>query len=705
MFLVYKLEEFSEFEEDLEFSYPHPYDYEINKLQYNEKQLTSSKEIPPGTLEATPFTWVDTVPQLEKLALLLDKEEEIAIDLENHNYRSFQGFTCLMQISTRKEDFVIDTLLLRNKMHILNSSFTNPSIVKVLHGADSDVVWLQRDFGLYLVNLFDTGQATRVLEFPKFSLAYLLSHYCNVLADKKYQLADWRIRPIPEEMLRYAREDTHYLLYIYDKLKNQLIAQGNQTNNLLLSVLNRSKELCLKKYEKEKYLKDSHLILYNKFNLIFNGVQMNVFAGLFKWRDTVAREQDESIRFVLPNHMLFKISEVLPSDPSSLLQCCSPVPPLVKTYTMEILSIINEAKKEKLTAPTLTTNPYASPLKDLSSTISTGNSSGMYQSPVLTTDQLYTAAGWLEDEFHWTPRSKYNIIMPNLNENFESSQPFVTTLFLNSFKEDEEDDEDEQLQIYRDRVAKIQSSITDSMINARAPPELFKSFDQSTAKAQSTTTTTTQESTKKAEATLEDVNEEEPLPQSMAEIYKLSNQIKRKRNKEKKKLKQEQVNQEDDQVDDDDEEEEDKSLRNKKLKGEGKVTDPVEFMKEIGWVDKQQQQQQQQYQQQAPSSYGQQQQQQSGGYRNNQGNQNRNNSNSNNNYQRKGNYQNFTPYDYSQNQQQQYQQQQQQPNQGTGGNRGGYFNPYANPTLPVKQTNKKGSQNNNRGKAWKPNKQ
>lgn len=38
---------------------------------------------------------------------------------------------------------------------------------------------MQRDFGLYLVNMFDTGQAARVLEFPGHGLAYLLEKYCG----------------------------------------------------------------------------------------------------------------------------------------------------------------------------------------------------------------------------------------------------------------------------------------------------------------------------------------------------------------------------------------------------------------------------------------------------------------------------------------------------------------------------------------------
>ena len=79
-------------------------------------------------------------------------------------------------------------------MHWLNQSFTDPNIVKVLHGAQMDVLWLQRDFGVYIVNLFDTYHASNVLDFGKHSLAHLLKHYCDVDADKKYQLADWRLR-------------------------------------------------------------------------------------------------------------------------------------------------------------------------------------------------------------------------------------------------------------------------------------------------------------------------------------------------------------------------------------------------------------------------------------------------------------------------------------------------------------------------------
>lgn len=56
-------------------------------------------------------------------------------------------------------------------------------------------------------------------------------------------------------MVKYAREDTHYLLYIYDCLKKELIERGIKSNShnphsFLKSVYHKSSGLCLKTYEK-----------------------------------------------------------------------------------------------------------------------------------------------------------------------------------------------------------------------------------------------------------------------------------------------------------------------------------------------------------------------------------------------------------------------------------------------------------------------
>ena len=90
-----------------------------------------------------------------------------------------------MQISTRKEDFLIDTIKLRDDLDELNSVFTNPRIVKVFHGANSDYQWLQKDLGLYLVNVFDTFFASKALNNQQHSLAYQLHLYCGINADKQ----------------------------------------------------------------------------------------------------------------------------------------------------------------------------------------------------------------------------------------------------------------------------------------------------------------------------------------------------------------------------------------------------------------------------------------------------------------------------------------------------------------------------------------
>ena len=314
---------------------------------------------------------VTTVEELEALAKILDECKEFAVDLEHHSYRSFKGFTCLMQISTREKDFVVDCLALRSHLRdALGKVFADENVLKVMHGADNDVQWLQKDFGMFIACLFDTGQAARVLELPSKGLAYLLHHYCGVKANKKFQLADWRMRPLTKEMVEYARGDTHHLLYVFDRLKEALHAQGP---DCIAETLSRSRDVCLKRYEPPSFDEGAYYEDLVKMDNLkeLSDPQMAVYAALFGWRDATARDADESIGYVMPRGLMLRLSTTTPSSTRALLAECRGEAPLVAKHAAQVVDLITRA--HALGAPsykpvratrdvqTTTTNPAANP--------------------------------------------------------------------------------------------------------------------------------------------------------------------------------------------------------------------------------------------------------------------------------------------------------------------------------------------------------
>ncbi|KAG8815666.1 exosome nuclease subunit [Serendipita sp. 399] len=329
----------------------HPYFHEISTISYPPSLFASRPPIPPKSFEETPFGFIDTLDGLENLLKDLRNSEEIAIDLEHHSYRSYHGFVCLMQISNRSQDWIVDCLIpeIRSNLELLN---------EVFHGAGHDIVWLQGNFNLYIVNLFDTYHASRVLEFPKFSLAYLLSKYCDFTADKRYQLADWRIRPLPEEMMHYARSDTHFLLFIYDNLREALLqttASADDTSPYasMTKVLKNSGETSLKEAAWEVYDAINGegtkgwaglIRKFNKPELTSPGPSRDLFLAIHRWRDRVAREEDESPLFVASNQNLLAIVEKPPNDLASLYELFGNfVPALVRKRGAQLLEIIQNA--------------------------------------------------------------------------------------------------------------------------------------------------------------------------------------------------------------------------------------------------------------------------------------------------------------------------------------------------------------------------
>lgn len=100
-------------------------------MEYPESMFQTREPIDYLPFEDTTATLVDTPEALVAMLQDLKAAKEIAIDLEHHDQRSYVGFTCLMQVSTREKDWIVDTLQLRSELQILNDVFADPSIVKV----------------------------------------------------------------------------------------------------------------------------------------------------------------------------------------------------------------------------------------------------------------------------------------------------------------------------------------------------------------------------------------------------------------------------------------------------------------------------------------------------------------------------------------------------------------------------------------------
>ncbi|MEW6283252.1 MAG: ribonuclease D, partial [Candidatus Eremiobacterota bacterium] len=167
---------------------------------------------------------IDTHEALQPVWGELAGARVLGLDLEMDSYYSYFEKVCLVQLSTERSDFLIDPLA-ELDLSPLAPFLADPSTVKVLHAGENDIPYLRGPLGFEVNNIFDTYLAARVLGCPRCGLASLLQEHFGVVLDKDMQTADWRVRPLPEAQMEYARMDTRYLLPLRDKMR-ELLAEN-----------------------------------------------------------------------------------------------------------------------------------------------------------------------------------------------------------------------------------------------------------------------------------------------------------------------------------------------------------------------------------------------------------------------------------------------------------------------------------------------
>ena len=163
-------------------------------------------------------------------------------------------------------------------------------------------------------------------------------------------------------MFNYARSDTHFLLYIYDILRNELLEKSDLSipgGDLIDVVLRKSKEESLQRYERPSYDaqhgsgSSGWLKILSHTPAVLTREQFAVFRAIHQWRDIIARQEDESLNTIMPKQVLFNIAREMPIEIAALLGCSQPMSVFVRSRAQDLLDVIKQAKAEGVTGPDL----------------------------------------------------------------------------------------------------------------------------------------------------------------------------------------------------------------------------------------------------------------------------------------------------------------------------------------------------------------
>lgn len=246
--------------------------------------------------------YVTTGRQLEEVGRAAAEAGLFAADTEAAGYHRYRDTICLIQVSTRERTWVIDVLEL-TELDPLRAPLVEQGTEVVFHDADYDLRLLHRDFGLDVRGLFDTKIAAELLGEPGLGLASLLERHVGLTIPKKYQRADWARRPLPDDMIEYAAEDTRHLPVLRDALAEELERKGR------LHWAEEEFRLRERTVWEDDPADDAFRV---KGSRDLDRRQLAALRELFEWRESVAEERDQAPFRIVSNNELVTVARALP---------------------------------------------------------------------------------------------------------------------------------------------------------------------------------------------------------------------------------------------------------------------------------------------------------------------------------------------------------------------------------------------------------
>jgi ribonuclease D len=166
------------------------------------------------------FAYIDAQDALAKLTERLRTVEWVAVDTEADSLHHYYEKVCLIQLTAGDASYIVDPLARMDITPFLDLLSRKKLL---MHGAEYDLRMLRATYGFKLDGeVFDTMLAAQLVEGEARSLVALAKAYLGIELTKQKQRSDWSRRPLSDEQLVYACNDTVHLAGIAAHLEGEL---------------------------------------------------------------------------------------------------------------------------------------------------------------------------------------------------------------------------------------------------------------------------------------------------------------------------------------------------------------------------------------------------------------------------------------------------------------------------------------------------
>jgi ribonuclease D len=253
---------------------------------------------------------VASAPDLDKaVAALAPGEGPLAVDAERASGFRYGHRAFLVQLRRRGAGTMLIDPVGCPDLSGLDAAVADTEVV--LHAASQDLPCLA-ELGFRPRALFDTELAGRLLGFPRVGLGALVETVLGFTLEKGHAAADWSVRPLPAELLRYAALDVELLVELRDALAVQLAAQGKTEW--------ARQEFAAVLAAKPPGPRPDPWRRTSGIHRVHSRRGLAIVRELWEERDKIARRRDLSPGRVLPDTAIVEAARALPGTQADLAQ-------------------------------------------------------------------------------------------------------------------------------------------------------------------------------------------------------------------------------------------------------------------------------------------------------------------------------------------------------------------------------------------------